>query len=145
MIGRRDRDTLNILYPSTDARFLRMRVEVSGVTTGWAVLLATDMRAHKYFGDLRVGSIVDCLAVPGHAADVVRGAVQCLSDRDVDLIVSNQMADAWVEGLQSNGFMAGPSTFFFGASKALESLLHADGSLRGVHLNRGDGDGPINL
>jgi hypothetical protein len=145
MIGRRDRDTLNILYPSTNTRFIRMRVEVSGVTVGWAVLLATGMRSHKYFGDLRVGSIVDCLAVPGHAADVVRGAVRCLQDSDVDLIVSNQMADAWVEGLKSNGFMAGPSTFLFGASKALENLLQVDESLQGVHLNRGDGDGPINL
>ena len=145
MIGRRDRDTLNILYPSANSRFLRMRVEVSGVTIGWAVLLATDMRSHKYFGDLRVGSIVDCLAVPGHAADVVRGAVRCLHDHNVDLIVSNQMADAWVTGMKRSGFMAGPSTFLFGASKALESLLQVNESLQGVHLNRGDGDGPINL
>ena len=145
MIGRRDRETLQILYPPSDRRFIRMVVDVSGVTVGWALLLATEMRSHAYFGDLRVGSLVDCLAVPGHAADVVRGAVRCLSDRNVDLIVSNQMADAWVSGLRTNAFIAGPSTFLFGASKALASLLEVDGARQGVHLNRGDGDGPINL
>jgi hypothetical protein len=145
MIGRRDSETLNVLYPPGDHRFIRMAVDVSGVTVGWALLLATDMRSHAYFGDLRVGSLVDCLAVPGHAADVVRAAVECLRDRGVDLIVSNQMADAWISGLKTNAFLAGPSTFLFGASKELESLLTVDEAMQGVHLNRGDGDGPINL
>jgi hypothetical protein len=55
------------------------------------------------------------------------------------------MADAWVAGMKRSGFMAGTSTFIFGACKALESLLQVNESLQGVHLNRGDGDGPINL
>ena len=145
MIGRRDRDTLNMLYPSTNTQFISMRVEVSGVTVGWAVLLATDMRAHKYFGDLRVGSIVDCLAVPGHAAGVVRGgrAMSSRSRRRSHCLESDGRRVGG--GLKSNGFMPGPSTFLFGASKTLAKLLRSDEGLQGGHLNRGDGDGPINL
>jgi hypothetical protein len=145
MVGVRDRDTLNVLYPKADPRFIRVLVEDRGVAAGWAVLLATDMRAHKYFGNLRVGSIVDCLARPGHEAGVAGAAVRWLQQTNVDLVVSNQMAAAWVNGLKRNGFLAGPSTFLFGGSKTLERLLDADERMPGVHLNRGDGDGPIHL
>jgi hypothetical protein len=71
--------------------------------------------------------------------------VRCLRDRGVDLIVSNQMSAAWVQGLEHNGFRRGPSNFLFGASKPLLRLLQSDSQLADSHLNRGDGDGPINL
>jgi len=143
-IGRRDRETLDILYPPGDARFIRLAVDADGGRVGWVVVLATDMRGHKHFGDLRVGSIVDCLAPPSKAATVVGAAVRHLNELGVDLIVSNQLSDAWVRGLQQHGFLPGPSTFLFGASRALRALLHGGhGGER--HVNRGDGDGPINL
>ena len=145
MIGERDRPALDILYPASDPRFIRIVVEARGVTIGWAVLLATDMHDDRYFGNLRVGSVVDCLAAPEQSGRVIASAVRCLRDHAVDLIVSNQMASAWVRGLEQNGFRAGPSTFLFGASKALRSLMRSDDALGGSHINRGDGDGPINL
>ena len=55
----RDAATLDALYPPSDPRFLRVRA-----AGGWAVLLDTQMRDHKQFGDMRVGTIVDCLAPP---------------------------------------------------------------------------------
>jgi hypothetical protein len=141
----RDRQTLDALYPRHRSRFIRLLVEQRGRPIGWAVLLATDMRQHKYFGSLRVGSIVDGLARREDAHRVVTAAVQCLRERGVDLIVSNQASSAWTRGLERGGFVAGPSTFLFGASKALAALAGADLHLGDYHLNRGDGDGPINL
>ena len=63
----RDAATLDQLYPPSDPRFLRVRA-----VGGWAVLLDTQMRDHKQFGDMRVGTIVDCLAPPESA-----GASSC--------------------------------------------------------------------
>ena len=58
----RDAATLDQLYPPSDPRFLRVRA-----VGGWAVLLDTRMQDHKQFGDMRVGTIVDCLAPPESA------------------------------------------------------------------------------
>jgi hypothetical protein len=145
IIGDRSSQALDALYPAGDPRFMRVKVTAAGNPIGWAVLLATDMRQHKYFGNLRVGTIVDCLAAPDATSGVIAGAVRCLQDRGADLIVSNQMSAAWVHGLEKNGFRSGPSNFLFGASKPLLRLLKSDDQLADSHLNRGDGDGPINL
>src|SRR4051794_14648982 len=53
MIGARDRDTLNVLYPA-DKPFVRVRVRRRGAIVGWAVALDTRMAGNKYFGNLRL-------------------------------------------------------------------------------------------
>ena len=45
----------------------------------------------------------------------------------------------WVE---ESGFLEGPSNFIFAASKKLAELT---GRYEEIHINRGDGDGPIHL
>jgi hypothetical protein len=135
----RDAATLDALYPAGDARFLRVRA-----AGGWALLLDTQMRDHKQFGDMRVGSIVDCLARPGDAAGVIRAAAGVLRMRGVDLIVSNQLHDAWCLALAAAGFRAGPSNFLLALSPAV-AALPGDAPEGGFHFNRGDGDGPIHL
>jgi hypothetical protein len=142
MVGARDAATLNVLYPPGTDRFTRIRVD----SRGWAVVLDTQMRSHKYFGDMRVGTVADCFAAPDDASAVIAAATQLLSSRGVDLIVSNQSHDAWCAGLKGCGFRKGPSNFIFAASKKLATLLEPfDESVGGVHLTRGDGDGPIHL
>src|SRR5579872_2682508 len=64
MIGERDASVLETLYPWSDQRFIRLKVLDGGRVAGWAILLDTAMRGHKHFGNMRVGSIVDCLATP---------------------------------------------------------------------------------
>ena len=145
MIGARDWSTLEILYPSTDPRFIRLMIAESGVVIGWAVVLDTQMRDDKYFGNLRVGSIIDCLSTPEKSSAIVGAAVQHLRERGVDLIVSNQLAACWCDSLKRAGFLAGPSGFLFGSSAKLTGLLRSEAALASAHLNRGDGDGPINL
>jgi len=117
-----------------------------GRVAGWVVLLDTAMRDHKHFGNMRVGSIVDCLASPEDANHVIVAAAAWLEQRGVDLMVSNQNHPAWCRALRSAGFVAGPSNFYFITSMELTKLLNeVDATGVGIHLNRGDGEGPIHL
>lgn len=136
MIAVRSSEVLQQLYPQSSARFLRLRTGSSG----WAVVLDTAMQHDQYFGDLRVGTIVDCLAKPEDAATVIRAARIYLERRGVDLIISNQSHPAWIAALRADWFFSGPTNFLLGASPALCALGVAD-----WHINRGDGDGPVHL
>ncbi len=142
----RDAETLEILYPARESRFLRLRVRRAGMTVGWAVMLDTQMRADPHFGHLRLGSIVDAWAHPDDADAVIWAARRWLSRRGVDLIVSNLSHAAWVRAMRRAGFLNGPSNFIFGASKALCDRLGPDHvAVPHLHWTRGDGDGPIHL
>lgn len=146
MIASRDSKTLNTLYPAGDEKFLSYKVLRGATLLGWAVLLNTQMQDNKYFGNMRVGSIVDCLALPENASAVIRAATRILQERRVDLIVSNQLHVAWSAALRDAGFLPGPSNFLFAASKELGRLLEPfDITATKVHMTRGDGDGPIHL
>src|SRR5437867_3147441 len=146
MAAVRDARVLNILYPPDDIRFIRLKIVDGCSVAGWAVLLDTVMADDKYCGNMRVGSILDCLALPEDANAVMAGAARVLEDRGVDLLLSNQSHPAWCQGLKMAGFVEGPSNFFFVASKALTKLLNEiDPAGTAIHLNRGDGDGPIHL
>jgi hypothetical protein len=145
MIAVRDRETLNILYPR-DKPFVRVCVRRAGAIVGWAVALDTRMTANQYFGNLRVGSIVDCCAAAADTDAVVQAATAILEARGVDLVVSNQSHLAWTGAFERRGFLHGPSNFIFAASKALaERLAPLEERRMLVHMTRGDGDGPINL
>ncbi len=139
LLAQRDSATLDELYPASDPRFLRVRAG-----DGWAVLLDTQMQGHKQFGDMRVGTVVDCLAPPESAAAVLRAATYLLEQRGVDLIVSNQLHAAWSRALRDSGFRLGPSNYLLALSPAFAAA--AGGALPDqFHINRGDGDGPIHL
>jgi hypothetical protein len=139
LVAARNGATLDALYPPSDPRFLRVRT-----ADGWAVALDTQMREHKQFGDMRVGTIVDCFAPPESAGTVMRAAASLLEQRGVDLIVSNQLHAAWSRALNECGFRHGPSNFLLALSPEFAA---AAGSARDeeFHFNRGDGDGPIHL
>jgi hypothetical protein len=146
MIAVRDSETLNILYPANSNRFLCYKVTRGSAILGWAVLLDTQMRDNEHFGNLRVGSIVDCLALPEQASGVVRAATRVLEVRGVDLIVSNQSHAAWCAALRSAGFLQGPSNFRFAGSRELAKILDPFPSTMGhSHLNWADSDRPVRL
>jgi hypothetical protein len=142
LMAQRDAATLEQLYPASDARFLRVRA-----AGGWAVLLETQMRDHRQFGNMRVGTIVDCLAPLESAGAVIRAATGVLEDRGVDLIVSNQMHAAWGQALKESGFGGGASNYLLALSPVLSNIAGkiAGGASQEFHFNRGDGDGPIHL
>jgi len=142
----RDSEILNLRYPVGDSRFLRLIVNSGSEPSGWAVVLATSMHGHKQFGDLRVGTIVDCLAVPGEEDYVIHAASEVLEEQKVDLIVSNQTHRNWRRALDHAGFFPGISNYIFAASPQLSSLVRPlANNFAASHLTRGNGAGPIHL
>jgi hypothetical protein len=142
----RDRQNLNVLYPASDPRFIRLKVARDGRVIGWAVLLNTKMSDHKHFGDMRVATLVGSLSKPDDARDVVACARDVLEADDADLIVSSQGSRDWGLALRHCGFLHGPSNLPFLAAPKLAALLEPFAeNAKAFHLNRGDGDGPIHL
>ncbi len=142
----RDHATLKILYPKDERKFIRLEFSRRQQLIGWAVLLNSPLAGHNYFGNVRLGSIVDCFAPPAEAGQVIRCARDFLEAQGVDLIVSNQAHAAWGKALQGGGFLRGPSNFLFASSPDLTRLFQSRGiGSDDLHVNRGDGDGPINL
>jgi hypothetical protein len=142
----RDSTVLRRLYDTPRRPFIKVAISAGGEPCGWAVCLATQGTNHKYFGDLKVGSIVDLLARPGYESDLIVAAVQRLRREQVDLIVTNQSLKPVRAALRGAGFLRGRSNFLFAASpRLLELITPLETNLERLHLNRGDGDGPINL
>lgn len=141
-LAQRDSASLNLRYPLSQDRFIRMKVG----SFGWALLLDTPMRDNKYFGNLRVGTIVDVLARPEHAPAIAAAATRELEQRGVDLLVTNQAHRAWVDAFRRSGFLEGPSNYVYAASPPLAERLGDVEETRGAfHLTRGDGPGPTRL
>lgn len=146
LIAVRDSRSMNTLYPPSDRRAIRLKVSHGAQVLGWAVLLDTQMAGHKHFGEMRVGSVIDCLARPGMEAAVVQVASALLAERRVDLIVSNQSHAAWGAAFRRSGYLRGPSNFIFAASRKLaELLVPFDVQIERMHVARGDGEGPSHL
>jgi hypothetical protein len=142
----RDLATMRILYPASETRFIRLLVTRRAEPIGWAVVLDTALSNHKYFGDMRLGSIASCFGAPSDAVSVVAAAKAFLQSRGVDLIVSNHCHAAWCQAFRQTGFLQGPSNFILAISRDLTKLVESEGVRReDFHFNRGDGDGPMNL
>jgi hypothetical protein len=137
---------LRIRYPEKDPRFIKLKMMSGNSVVGWSILLDTQMHEHKHFGNLRVGTIVDCLARPEHACQVVRLSAAELEKRGVDLIISNQSHEVWCHAFRSAGFLEGPSNRIFAASpKLAERIQPFHENQKKLHLTRGDAAGPIHL
>jgi hypothetical protein len=146
LLSCRGSEILRLRYPPNDSRFVRLVVDSGSGPCGWAVVLATSMHGHKQFGNLRVGTIVDCLAVPGDENYVIHAACKVLEEQGVDLIVSNQSHQNWRRAMERAGFFSGTSNYIFAASPELSGLLEPFVSnFPATHLTRGNGAGPIHL
>ncbi len=133
----RNAAVLNQLYPA-GGRFRTLRLRSEGEIAAWAVVFETTYRNHKFFGDLRVGTIVDVLAPPEYMAATARCATDALRDLDTDLIITNQRDRRWVDAFRGAGFLPGPSNYVLALSPAFLKEER-------VHITRGDGDGMVNL
>jgi len=136
----RDAAALRSLYPAAETHLTRLVVKRNGAAIGWAVV--GERRKDAKYGNMRVGSVVDCFALPGELFSVVRFATETLERQGFDLILSNQSHQAWGEAFKAAGYLAGPSNFIFAASKKLAELLAPFEEVRPrMHLTRADGDG----
>jgi hypothetical protein len=141
----RDSQTLRLLYSTHVTSVRRLRVSRGGSAIGWAII--GTRRKDPKFGDMQVGSIVDCWASPENEATVVKAATQALEKDGVDLIVSNQSHCGWCRAFEKVGFLKGPSNFVFAASRKLTELLQPlETNRMSFHITRADGDGlPANF
>jgi len=136
----RDAEALRTLYPPEQTHLTRLVVKRDDSAIGWAVV--GERRKDAKYGQMRVGSVVDCFALPGELFSVVRCATQTLERQGFDLILSNQSHRAWGEAFKAAGYLPGPSNFIFAASNKLTELLAPFEEARPrMHLTRADGDG----
>lgn len=146
MIGVRDRTVLECTYPPRDQRYLCYQMIAEGHTVGWVVLLNTQMKGSSYFGDLRVGTLLDGLALPRYLPAVVRTALAIFRLLGVDLVVCNHTHQPWLSAMRQVGFLPGPSNYLLATSPKLTAALEPPAETDGrIHITRGDGDGRIHL
>lgn len=145
-IAERTLPALEKLYPPHHPRFLKLRVKRGGNLVGWAVALDTPMRHSRHFGNLRVGSVVDVLALPGEETAVAQAVTGCLRRQGADVLVTNQAHAAWLSAFRRAGWLPGPSNFIFAAAPQLAKRLTPwPAACARAHLTRGDGEGPTHL
>jgi hypothetical protein len=146
-IAVRDSDAMNTLLPGHGwPPGLILRVTRGDRDVGWAVVMDTAMHDDVRFGDLRVGSVVDCLALPADAAEVVHAATRWLARRGVDIVVSNQAHPAWAGAFRDNGYVVLQAQRYFVVSPELQKALAPfEESARGLHMTGMDGHGPMML
>ncbi len=140
----RKAEVLNELFPATLERLFRIQVSSGGATVGWAALLISTLHKHHHFGDMRLGTIVDFMSIPGKEQHIVGAALRSLSERGVDLVVSNEAQEAMQSGFRGAGFLSGPSNYFLGISPELAAAI-PKGPHKGIHVSRADGDGICTL
>jgi len=136
----RDGKALQVLYPPQQTRLTRLIIKRNGGAVGWAIV--GERRKDRKYGNLRVGSVVDCFALPGEMLAVVNGATGTLESQGFDLILSNQSHEASAAAFAAAGYHSGPSNFIFAASRKLGELLVPFEKVRPrMHMTRADGDG----
>jgi hypothetical protein len=136
----RDHATLRVLYPSSESQLAYIEVRRASKLIGWAVV--GERRHDAKYGNLRVGSVVDCWALPGEFLPVVHGATETLMGQGFDLILTNQSHQHWCQAFKAAGYLTGPSNFIFAASKRLAELLAPfEHNQPRMHFTRADGDG----
>lgn len=146
-IAVRDAATMNaLLPPNAWPSAIRLKVLRGGRVLGWAAIMDTQMQGDHRFGTLRVGSVVDCLADPKDAGEVVHAATQALQARGADLVISNQAHPAWAAAFGQNGYVVLQNRRLFAASPELRKALEPfDETAQGLHMTNLDGHGPMAL
>ena len=139
-IAVRNSKYLNTLY--SEKRFIKLKFSRNKETVGWSISLCTKLNNHKQFGNMLLGSVVDCLSLKNYEIEIIDKTTEILKKKGSDLIVSNQSHIFWQNAFKKNVFIKGLSNFIFASSKSLNDKIKTKSYM---HITRGDGDGPINL
>ncbi|MGA8029550.1 MAG: hypothetical protein WB992_20600 [Bryobacteraceae bacterium] len=142
----RNREVLDMLYPTDDPRLMILLIEKGGEPVGWAVCMEARLKNERFFGNLRVFAILDCVALPGSMAVTAALADRELALSGADLVFVNHSHAAWVRAFRAAGFLTARSNYMLAMSKTLTEAIHAQpGGDESIHITRGDGDGRCNL
>lgn len=144
---RSDATTLNIVYPPNDHRYIRIGVRRKGTRTdvGWIVVASKQMSDNHYFGNLKVGTLVDGFGRSEDLPVLIAAGLNHLIEAGVDIIVANFSHAAWGEACRRSGMFSGPSNFQLFVSPKGGPLLEKSCPLHRIHVARGHSDGMDNL
>ena len=141
----RDSRTLPLLYDPASGQLRAFALRRGGQPVGWFSLLDAPMSGHRYFGNLRVATLLDCVAPPEEAGAAAAAAWEEARRMGADLVITNQTLDAAVAACRSQGFLERGSNYFIATSKALTEECDAAGGDAAMCVTRRDGDGIVNL
>src|SRR5262245_22836873 len=135
--------SLNIVYPPDDHRYIRLKVMRKGAKTevGWMVVASKQMSDNHYFGDLKVGTLVDGFSRLEDVSALVAAGLNHLVSIGVDIIVANFSHTAWVEACRRSGMFSAPSNFQVFVSPKGGPVLEESCPLHQIHVARGHSDG----
>lgn len=132
----RDAGSLDVFYPPSDSQFRRVRV-----AGGLAVLRIGRFTKHAYFGGMTVATLAEAITVPAAARGLLAASVAEARRAGADLLITNQSAPELVEALGAEGWMSHESNYATALSPALAARIGD----KPYYINRGDGDGLLNL
>ena len=141
----RDAVALPEFHPESDKRMVRLLVKRSGKPVGWAAALLTQMQDDKYFGNLKVATILDCLAGEAEMPAAIAAVTAELGRRGADLVITNQTHALCQEAFRAAGYLSGPSNYCLGISKTIATAVDAAGGDGTIYVTRADGDGRMHL
>jgi hypothetical protein len=142
----RDRGTLEKLYPLKDGKIAAFLIRRAGRPVGWLAALDSQMHGHRYFGNMRVATILDCATIFNEMAGIVTLATRELARSGADIVITNQSHRDWVKAFKKAGFLQSKSNYILGLSKDLAvSISRNAGGMERVHFTRGDSDGRMHL
>ena len=68
-IAVRNSEYLKILY--SDQKFIKLKFIENNQVIGWSISLCSELNNHNYFGNMKLGSIVDCLSLKGYEKTII--------------------------------------------------------------------------
>jgi hypothetical protein len=103
------------------------------------------MKDHRYFGDLKVGTLVDGFGSAADAPALVAAGIDHLAETGADIIVANFSHEAWVKACRRSGMLAGPDSYYHFVSPGGSPLFEDTCPPRDIHVARGQSDGMWSL
>jgi hypothetical protein len=137
----RARSVLPFLYPLRGDGPRAWLLKQNGIVSGWFGMLMTRMSGNKYFGDLAVATLTDCVGSESAIQAAMVLATHEATALGADILVTNQQHIHAREACLSAGWRPGPSNFLIATSRSLSPAGQGDRS----YVTRTDGDGLANL
>jgi hypothetical protein len=141
----RDEASIRRLYP-TDREIGPLAIRRNGAITGWTTALLTRMQDSRHFGNLNVGTILDCVAAADSRTAAISQTANLLARLGADIVLTNHAHGSLQQACLQAGFRQGPSNYVLAASPRLVTAIGGSPVACGqIYLTRADGDGRINL
>lgn len=137
----RDLRTVRALYP-LGGRIRAYLFRQSGRPVGWVAAVSSSMRDDKHFGNLRVATILDGIALQGAKLACVALASRELAREGVELLLANHSHLEWGRAFRAAGYHSAASNYILALSKQLSANITSQpNGLERMHFTRGDSDG----